>query len=163
MAPLIVKRSAAIAAAAILFAGMPARASAPREGGAARELEACLARAIDPFLEDRCHNAFVARQEAWLDQALAGARRYLVRRQRETTGAGAVAMEDQRRDPAYLDRSQAAWREYVEQDCTVRAGLLWGGNVWVSRGERSCYLEELERRIAFLESVASGQFEADAR
>jgi uncharacterized protein YecT (DUF1311 family) len=130
----------------------------PETAAVTQALEECLAGGIDPFSDDRCYKRHAERQETRLERALADTRRYLARRHRETSRPGALAMADARRDPAYLDRSQRAWRDFVEHNCTVRAGLLWGSNVSVSRGERSCYLEELERRIAFLESIASGEF-----
>jgi len=146
---------------AALIAPAPPMPHAPSGSSAAtRELRACLAGGIDPFHDDRCYKWHVKRREMRLERVLVQTRQYLARRERETSRPGALAMADVRRSPAYLDRSQAAWREYVEQDCTMRAGLLAGASVWISRETRSCYLEELDRRIRFLESIASGAFTA---
>ena len=149
--------------AALLAPAAEARAAPPVAGQVQPQdkvLQQCLAQSIGPFAQDRCHDRQVELQEARLDRALLATRRYLASREQQTSGPEAPAMEDRRRDPAYLDRSQAAWRDFVQQNCTLQAGLLWGANVWVSRGVRSCYLEELERRIRFLESIASGEFTA---
>ena len=128
---------------------------------AAPELSACLAEAgISPSGADRCYDRHLERQEARLGRALVATRQHLVRRERETSRPGSLAMQDNRRAPAYLDRAQAAWREFVTANCSVQAGLRWGSNSAVSRGLRSCYLDELERRIDFLESIATGEFTA---
>ena len=150
---------AALMASAVQLTGAaPASAGSSLAQDRSESLEACLARGIDPFHGDRCYERHLERQEARLARALVETRHYLARRQRESDSPDALAMSDNRRDPLFLDRSQAAWREYVDQDCTLRAGLQWGGNIWISRGIRDCYLDELERRISFLESIAAGQF-----
>ena len=152
---------AALMAPAVQVTGAaPASAASSLAQDQSESLATCLARGIDPFHGDRCYERHLQRQEARLARALVGTRDYLARRQRESDSPAALAMSDNRRDPLYLDRSQAAWREYVDQDCTVRAGLQWGSNVWISRGIRDCYLHELERRISFLESIVTGQFTA---
>ncbi len=152
---------AALIAPAILWSAAAIAAPGGSQAGDRSEnLATCLARGIDPFHGDGCYEREVDRQERRLEQRVVQTRDYLARRQRETDAPGALAMSDNRRDPLYLDRSQAAWRQYVDADCTVRAGLLWGGNVWISRGIRNCYLDELDRRIRFLESIVAGEFTA---
>jgi uncharacterized protein YecT (DUF1311 family) len=141
--------------------GQPATGpAAPHRPHPAGGLQQCLARTGDPFGEDRCYNREVERQEGRLARAVVAARAYLVRLEREARRPGFRMMEDIRRDPAYLDRSQAAWRVFVDHDCNMRAGLLAGASVWVSRAYRSCYLDELDRRSTFLESIVSGAFTA---
>ena len=147
----------AFIAGAALVGAVPSPAHAAETEASGQTLQDCLAAGLDPFHDDECYSAHLERQEERLKRAFGGARQYMANRHRETSRPE-YALQDTRRDPAYLDRSQAAWRKFVEEDCAVRAGILWGANIWVSRGERDCYLGELQRRIIFLESIASGEF-----
>jgi uncharacterized protein YecT (DUF1311 family) len=63
---------------------------------------------------------------------------------------------DLRTAPKYLDASQAAWKSYVRNNCTVIAAYGGGSNSAISNREMYCYEEELDRRIRFLRDVANG-------
>jgi uncharacterized protein YecT (DUF1311 family) len=127
---------------------------APVAQGRENGLEDCDRRLERPddFARDECIGRNMDRQEARLERAFVAARSFIATR--DTSGM----MDDERRSAAYLERSQAAWRQFVDHDCTVRAGLTGGGNIWVSRYWAVCYSAEMDRRIDFLETVASGNF-----
>lgn len=118
------------------------------------QLEDCAAfGAQGPITEYQCRGRNIERKERRLERAFGAALEFI--RSREQ---GPQYMSDSRRSPIYLEWSQVAWRQYVEQDCTVQAGLLGGSNAWVSRYWINCYEQELEHRIQFLENVAAGTF-----
>lgn len=56
-------------------------------------------------------------------------------------------------DPKYLDASQAAWKSYVDANCTVVAALGGGSNSAITDREGACYEKELDLRVAFLREV----------
>lgn len=63
---------------------------------------------------------------------------------------------DNRSDPKYLDASQAAWKRFVDSNCTVIAAYNGGSNSATSDRLMYCYEGELDRRIQFLRNVANG-------
>jgi hypothetical protein len=63
------------------------------------------------------------------------------------------AHSDIRTGLKYLDESQAAWKSYVDANCTVVAALGGGSNSAISDREGACYEKELDLRIAFLREV----------
>lgn len=136
------------ALALILGAGAPAEASS----GAV--LEDCVALIAQggARAEYQCVDRNNRRKEEQMDRLYSEA---LARvRKREANAA-----PDMRRDPAHLQKSQAAWKRYVDENCTVVAGLMGGAGGWVSRMWSDCYSQELDNRIMFLGQVAAGEFE----
>jgi len=63
---------------------------------------------------------------------------------------------DARTNPKYLDAAQAAWKRFVDNNCTVIAAYNGGSNSAISDREMHCYEGELDRRIRFLRDVANG-------
>jgi uncharacterized protein YecT (DUF1311 family) len=64
---------------------------------------------------------------------------------------------DIRSDPSHLSQSQSAWKQYVDNDCKVRAAFGGGSNSSISDREMACYEEALEKRIEALRSLADGR------
>jgi uncharacterized protein YecT (DUF1311 family) len=147
-------RSSAAALCALLCSVATNAAPAARETSVQTQLEDCsrLARG-GPIDEYQCVSRNIERKERLLGDAFSRARFYL--QQHEDDG-----MKDNRRSPIYLDWSQAAWKQYVEHNCTVIAGATGGSNAWVSRFWADCYSQELDSRIKFLEGIAAGQISA---
>jgi uncharacterized protein YecT (DUF1311 family) len=77
----------------------------------------------------------------------------------EHAAASADTFPDLRRSHVYLEWSQAAWKQFVDSHCTVVGGLMGGSNAWVSRYAVTCYSDELDRRIKFLETVVAGDYQ----
>ena len=131
---------------------LPAQAQPTAAGGTSVKLEDCTEAGKDGAIaEYECVDRNIERKEQLMADAVRKARRFLEERERTVTW-----MKDDRRQPVFLDRSQAAWDKYVEQNCTVIAGASGGSNAWVTRYELDCYSEELDRRIKFLEDLAAG-------
>src|SRR4051812_27752730 len=70
---------------------------------------------IDPFAVRKCVAARVARKERQMSRQFIQARKALAR------GFARYGKNDIRTDPKYLDASQAAWKRYVDNNCTVIA------------------------------------------
>jgi uncharacterized protein YecT (DUF1311 family) len=138
----------------LVAATLPVQAEpavAVRDSG---KLEDCTEAGKDgPIPEYECVDRNIERKQRLMADALRKARRFLEARERTVTW-----MKDDRRKPVYLDRSQAAWDKFVEQNCTVIAGASGGSNAWVTRFELDCYSDELDRRIKFLDQLAAGDF-----
>lgn len=101
---------------------------------------------IDPTTQRRCVDARMGRKEREMESLLAQARRDVAGRQ-----AGRQRWQlDMRGDPAYLDRSQAAWRSFVESNCTIVAAYPGGSNSSVSDRIAGCREGEIDNRIRFL-------------
>jgi len=131
--------------------GGAARSADPQQGGS--ELEDCSKFAAEGYVaEYQCVGRNNTRKERRLGEALIDAQTYLEGRQNNST-----VMQDNRRSPIYLDWSQTAWKQYVDQNCTVVAGASGGTSAWVSRYWLDCYSEELDRRIKFLDELGAGQ------
>jgi len=65
---------------------------------------------------------------------------------------------DERSDSAYLTRSQAAWRQYIDNDCKVQAAFGGGSNPSISDRQMDCYERALDQRIDFLRQLADESF-----
>ena len=141
---------------AVLLASLavaPSTQAQPAPAQHSEKLEDCEIFAKEgPIPEYECVDRNVQRKERRMADALYKARQYVEERERTVKW-----MEDTRRSPIYLDWSQAAWKQYVDQNCTVIGGASGGSSAWVSRYEVDCYSQELDRRIKFLEELAAGQ------
>jgi len=67
---------------------------------------------------------------------------------------------DDRTHPKFLEASQAEWRKFVDDNCTVIGAFGGGSNSAISDRIGDCYEEELDRRIDFLREVAEGSMGA---
>ena len=105
---------------------------------------------IDPFAVRKCVGARIDRKEQLMSRQFIQARKAVAR------GFARFGNNDNRTHPKYLDASQAAWKRYVENNCTVIAAYPGGSNSAISDREMYCYEEELDRRIRFLSQVARG-------
>ena len=83
-------------------------------------------------------------------------RQFIKARKALAKGFARYGDNDNRTDPKYLDASQAAWKRYVENNCTVIAAYPGGSNSAISDREIYCYEDELDRRIKFLRDVTDG-------
>ncbi len=101
---------------------------------------------IDPMTQRRCVHARIERKEREMEALLAQARNAVAR----AHAARQPWQSDTRSDPAYLDHAQAAWRSFVDNNCTVVAGYLGGSNSSVSDLIAGCWEGELDNRIRFL-------------
>jgi len=127
-------------------------AAVPSPARAGVELEDCTKLAAQgPIVEYECVDRNNERREARMMAVFSTAIDAVEKRQ------ATASVQDERRSHVYLKWSQAAWKEFAEQNCTVVAGLSGGSNAWVTRYWLDCYSEELDRRIKFLEQVAAGE------
>ena len=105
---------------------------------------------IDPFAVRKCVAARIDRKERLMQHQFAKARSAIAQRFRR------YGSNDNRSDPKYLDASQAAWKRFVDSNCTVIAAYNGGSNSATSDRLMYCYEGELDRRIQFLRNVANG-------
>jgi uncharacterized protein YecT (DUF1311 family) len=105
---------------------------------------------IDPSAEPECAGRGIAGKEREMSRLYALALAAL------RTNYRRYGRDDSRTSPIFLRRSQAAWRQFVDGDCTVRAAYGGGSNSSISDRETGCRQEELDRRIAFLRQLATG-------
>ena len=105
---------------------------------------------IDPFAVRKCVGARIDRKERLMSRQLISARRAVAR------NFARYGVNDIRTAPTYLDASQAAWKRYVEDNCTVIAAYGGGSNSAISDRKMHCYEEELDRRVRFLRDVTNG-------
>jgi uncharacterized protein YecT (DUF1311 family) len=105
---------------------------------------------INPFAVRKCVSTRIERKERLMRNQLVTARIAVTQRFRR------YGRNDTRTDPKYLDASQAAWKRFVENNCTVIAAYNGGSNSAISDREMYCYEGELDRRIRFLRDVAQG-------
>jgi len=57
-----------------------------------------------------------------------------------------------------LRKSQLAWEKYKDENCTLLGGLEGGSNLWVTDFSEQCEKDEIQKRIEFLNRVATGSF-----
>jgi uncharacterized protein YecT (DUF1311 family) len=105
---------------------------------------------IDPFAVRKCVGARIERKEQLMSRRLLQARKAVAQ------DFARYGKNDVRTDPKYLDASQATWKRYVENNCTVIAAYGGGSNSSISDREMYCYEQELDRRTQFLQDVANG-------
>jgi uncharacterized protein YecT (DUF1311 family) len=134
-----------LAGMAAIVAGASGQMDYPKSNPAVEVREPCAN--IDPWTERRCIGARVEKKEGLLAQAFVRARAVVAQ------GYALYGHSDIRTDPKYLDESQAAWKSYVDANCTVVAALGGGSNSAISDREGACYEKELDLRIAFLREV----------
>jgi uncharacterized protein YecT (DUF1311 family) len=103
---------------------------------------------IDPFAERECASKRIAAKERLLQATYRRAMRS-VRKNFARYG-----QSDNRSNPAYLTRSQAAWKQYVDNDCKVQAAFGGGSNPSISDREMDCYEDALDKRIESLRQLA---------
>jgi uncharacterized protein YecT (DUF1311 family) len=134
------------------FLALAALAAIPLTGAAARQSADISCGNIDPGVERACVDRRVEAKQRRLaavySQALAAVRRNFAR----------YGREDNRSNPEYLVRSQAAWKQLVANDCKVRAAFGGGSNASISDRETNCHEAALDKRIEFLEQLADGSF-----
>jgi uncharacterized protein YecT (DUF1311 family) len=65
---------------------------------------------------------------------------------------------DLRKNRDQLRKSQVAWLAYKDENCTLVGGLEGGSNLWVTQFSAECEIDEIEKRIDFLQRVANGSF-----
>jgi len=103
---------------------------------------------IDPFAVRKCVGARIERKERLLQatykRAMQSVRKNFAR----------YGQSDNRSNPVYLTRSQAAWKRYVDNDCKVRAAFGGGSNPSISDREMDCYEDALDKRIELLRQLA---------
>jgi uncharacterized protein YecT (DUF1311 family) len=105
---------------------------------------------INPFAVRKCVGVRIERKERLMREQLIKARKAVARR------FGRYGDNDNRSDPKFLDASQAAWKKFAENNCTVIAAYSGGSNSAISDRIMYCYEEELDRRIRFLRDVTEG-------
>ena len=130
---------------AAIVAGASGQMDYPKSNAAVELGEHCAN--IDPSKERSCISARIENKESLLAQAFVRARAVVAQ------GYALYGHSDVRTDPKYLDESQAAWKSYVDANCTVVAALGGGSNSAISDREGACYEKELDLRIAFLREV----------
>jgi uncharacterized protein YecT (DUF1311 family) len=102
---------------------------------------------IDPFAARKCVGARIERLlQATYRRAMQSPRKNFAR----------YGQLDKRSDSAYLTRSQAAWKQYVDNDCKVQAAFGGGSNPSISDRQMDCY--ERAQRIDFLRQLADETF-----
>jgi uncharacterized protein YecT (DUF1311 family) len=138
-----------LAVAAVLLV-----AAAGRVGAAQHAVNGDECANIDPFTQRRCVSARIERNEAAMNKLFAQARAAIARSYDHN------GKYDTRTHPRFLDRSQAEWRRFVMDNCTVTAAYGASSNSWISDRLANCYEEELGRRIRFLGDLASGRLDA---
>lgn len=114
---------------------------------------------------DRCSHIDPSTERACINRRIAGKEREMGRLYTRALAAVRASYrrygdEDSRTSPEFLRRSQAAWRQFVDSNCAVRAAYDGGSNSSISDRETDCREGELDRRIAFLRQLAtaSGMF-----
>ena len=105
---------------------------------------------IDPSAVRKCVGARIDRKERLMSRQLVSARRAVAR------NFARYGVADIRIAPKYLDASQAAWKQYVENNCTVIGAYGGGSNSAISDRKMHCYEEELDRRVRFLRDLTKG-------
>jgi uncharacterized protein YecT (DUF1311 family) len=105
---------------------------------------------IDPFAVRECVGTRIDRKEQLMKRQLIKARKAVAR------GFARYGDADNRSDPKFLDASQAAWKKFAENNCTVISAYSGGSNSAISDRIMHCYEEELDRRIRFLRDVTEG-------
>ena len=128
---------------------LPASASATSEDGPNVHRVAECAN-IDPFAVRKCVGARIDRKERLMSRQLVSARRAVAQ------NFARYGANDIRIAPKYLDASQAAWKQYVENNCTVIGAYGGGSNSAISDRKMHCYEEELDRRVRFLRDLTKG-------
>jgi uncharacterized protein YecT (DUF1311 family) len=103
---------------------------------------------IDPFAVRKCVGARIERKELLLEatykRAMQAVRKNFAR----------YGQSDNRSNPVYLTRSQAAWKQYVDSDCKVQAAFGGGSNSSISDREMYCYEDAVDKRIELLRQLA---------
>jgi uncharacterized protein YecT (DUF1311 family) len=136
-------RRSGILAFAILAAGLSAaRVQAQDATGACST--------INPGVVRSCMESRIERKERLMSHLFAQARRSVAR------NFARYGSNDNRSDPKFLDASQAAWKQWVDSNCTVIAAYNGGSNSATSDRIANCYEGELNRRIEFLRSASNG-------
>jgi uncharacterized protein YecT (DUF1311 family) len=109
---------------------------------------------IDPFAVRKGVGARIERKEQLMGQQFIKARKAVAQ------SFAHYGSNDSRTDPRFLDHSQAAWKRFVENNCTVIAAYGGGSNSAISDRLMYCYEGELDHRIEFLRGAAeaSGEF-----
>jgi len=107
---------------------------------------------IDPFAVRKCVGARIERKERLLQatykRAMQSVRKNFAR----------YGQWDERSDSAYLTRSQAAWKQYIDNDCKVQAAFGGGSNPSISDRQMDCYERALDQRVDFLRQLADESF-----
>lgn len=134
-----------LAGMAAVVAGAFGQMEYPKSNPAVEVREPCSN--IDPWTERTCISARIKKKEALLAQAFVRARVVVAK------SYALYRHSDIRTDPKYLDESQAAWKSYVDANCTVVAALGGGSNSAITDREGACYEKELDLRVAFLREV----------
>lgn len=68
----------------------------------------------------------------------------------------AYSLFDTRKTRAQLEKSQTAWQNYINENCTYIGGLEGGSNAWVTGFELQCLIKETRARIYFFEHLPTG-------
>jgi uncharacterized protein YecT (DUF1311 family) len=105
---------------------------------------------INPSVVRKCEQSRIEAKERLMSRLFANARRAVAKANVR------YGRNDNRSDPAFLDASQAAWKRFAENNCTVIAAYNGGSNSAISDRLAHCYERELDRRIQFLRDAASG-------
>lgn len=134
-----------LAGMAVIAAGASGQMEYPKSNPAVEVSEPCSN--IDPWTERTCISARIKKKEGLLAQAFVRARAVVAK------GYVLYGHSDTRTDPKYLDESQAAWKSYVDANCTVVAALGGGSNSAISDRAGACYEKELDLRAEFLREV----------
>jgi uncharacterized protein YecT (DUF1311 family) len=122
---------------------------------------AAAAQPLAPNPSDRCSGSDPSSERACIGRRIAGKEREMGRLYARALTAVRASnrrhgQEDGRTGPDFLRRSQAAWRQFVDSNCTVRAAYGGGSNSSISDRETACREAELDGRIAFLRQLATG-------
>jgi uncharacterized protein YecT (DUF1311 family) len=109
---------------------------------------------VDRFTVRKCVSARIDRKETAMNKLFARARATVARSYAHN------GQFDSRTDPRILDRSQAEWKTFVMDNCTVAAAYGASSNSWISDRLTNCYERELGRRMRFVSAIASGKLDA---
>jgi uncharacterized protein YecT (DUF1311 family) len=105
---------------------------------------------IDPFMERKCVSARITQKEQQLADLVLRARSAV------TGSFSRYGDFDNRTDPRFLDKSQFAWKSFVESNCTVVGAYGGGSNSAISDRITACYESELDHRAKFFTDLVEG-------